>query len=252
MLVGCLAMRTLTGTRAVTLDQGSASPPLGSTPDGIFDQRDCRGDSAQGVLAASSRASSTTDASLTNDPTGDYNGRQAEQGSAVRGSSMMDATRTIRVRPAMSGDLQAIGRLGALLVRLHHEFDPRRFIEATPQTEHGYASYLGRQLDEKSVVLLVTERDGAVLAYSYAGVEGYDYMSLRGPAGVLYDIVVDPAHRGRGVGRLLLDATLAALESHGAPRVVLSTAEKNESAQRLFARAGFRPTMIEMTRELGV
>jgi len=30
---------------------------------------------------------------------------------------------------------------------------------------------------------------------------------------------------------------------------VLSTAEQNEPAQRLFARAGFRRTMIEMTRE---
>jgi ribosomal protein S18 acetylase RimI-like enzyme len=48
---------------------------------------------------------------------------------------------------------------------------------------------------------------------------------------------------------MLLEATLAALESRGAPRIVLSTAEHNESAQRLFTRAGFRRTMIEMTRE---
>ena len=34
------------------------------------------------------------------------------------------------------------------------------------------------------------------------------------------------------------------------PRVVLLTAERNEAAQRLFARAGFRRTMIEMTREM--
>jgi len=70
------------------------------------------------------------------------------------------------------------------------------------------------------------------------------------PAGVLYDIVVDQAHRGRGIGQALLDATLAELKTRGAPQVVLSTAERNESAQRLFARAGFRRTMIEMTREL--
>src|SRR5206468_8826995 len=137
----------------------------------------------------------------------------------------------------------------ALLVRTHHDFDPARFIAATPQTEHAYASFLGTQLEEPSVIVLVAEQDGAVIGYVYAGVEGRDYMSLRGPAGVLYDIVVDPSHRGRGVGRLLLDATLAALAARGAPRVVLSTAERNEPAQRLFARAGFRRTMIEMTRE---
>jgi ribosomal protein S18 acetylase RimI-like enzyme len=156
----------------------------------------------------------------------------------------------VTIRRALPADVPVLGRLGALLVRTHHDFDPKRFIPATPQTEQGYASYLGTQLGEANIVMLVVERDGDVIGYSYAGVEGYDYMSLRGPAGVLYDIVVDPAHRGRGVGRLLLDATLRALAAKDAPRVVLSTAEQNEAAQRLFAGAGFRRTMIEMTREL--
>jgi ribosomal protein S18 acetylase RimI-like enzyme len=89
-----------------------------------------------------------------------------------------------------------------------------------------------------------------VIGYTYAGVEGNDYMALRGPAGVVYDIVVDPAYRRQGVGRLLLDAATKALKAGGAPRVVLSTAEQNAPAQHLFDRAGFRRTMIEMTREL--
>jgi ribosomal protein S18 acetylase RimI-like enzyme len=67
----------------------------------------------------------------------------------------------------------------------------------------------------------------------------------------MYDIVVDPAARGQGVGRTLLDATLTALASRGAPRAVLMTAAPNAPAQRLFERAGFRQTMVEMTRELG-
>lgn len=156
----------------------------------------------------------------------------------------------ITIRPAVAADAPALGRLGALLVRTHHDFDPLRFIAATPQTERGYGSYLATQLAEANIVVLVAEERGEVLGYTYAGVEGRDYMSLRGPAGVLYDIVVDPAHRERGVGRLLLDATLRALGANGAPQVVLSTAERNEPAQRLFERAGFRRTMIEMTREL--
>jgi ribosomal protein S18 acetylase RimI-like enzyme len=154
------------------------------------------------------------------------------------------------IRPAVPADLTVIGRLGALLVRTHYDFDPQRFIAPTPETERLYASFLGTQLEDPDVIVLVAEREGEVLGYTYAGVEGYDYMSLRGPAGVLYDIVVDPAHRGHGIGRMLLDATLLALDARGAPRAVLSTAERNETAQRLFSRAGFRRTMIEMTREL--
>jgi len=156
----------------------------------------------------------------------------------------------ITIRPATSADVKALGRLGALLVEAHYEFDRLRFIAPGPQTADRYGAVLGTELDVPNVVVLAAEQDGAVVGYTYAGAEGFDYMSLRGPAGVLYDIVVDPAYRGHGIGRLLLDATLAKLEARGAPRVVLSTAERNEAAQRLFARAGFRRTMIEMTREL--
>ena len=135
-------------------------------------------------------------------------------------------------------------------MRLHHDLDPERFIPATPRTENSYGSFLGTQLDEPAIIILVAEQGGEVIGYTYSGIEGNDYMSLRGPAGVLHDIVVDPAHRGNGVGRTLVDATLEALKARGVTQVVLSTAEQNQSAQRLFARAGFRPTMIEMTREL--
>lgn len=157
---------------------------------------------------------------------------------------------TAIIRPGSPEDLPAIGRLGALLVRTHHDFDSKRFISATPRTEQGYASFLLSQLEKPTVIVLVAVQGDDLVGYTYAGVEGYDYMSLRGPAGVLYDIVVDPAYREHGVGQMLLDATLMALSVRGAPRVVLSTAERNEAAQRLFARAGFRRTMIEMTREL--
>ena len=156
----------------------------------------------------------------------------------------------VNIRPATPKDVPTIGRLGALLVREHHDFDPERFIAATAQTEKGYGSFLGTQLEEPNIVILVAERGGEVIGYTYSGVEGTDYMSLRGPAGVMYDIVVDPDHRKQGVGRMLVDATLEALKKKGAPRVVLSTAERNAAAQRLFDRAGFRRTMIEMTREL--
>ena len=156
----------------------------------------------------------------------------------------------VSIRRATPADIPDIGRLGALLVRVHHDLDPQRFIAAAPDTETRYGWFLGTQLDEPNIIILVAERDGKVIGYTYSGVEGTDYMALRGPAGVVYDIIVDPDHRKQGVGRMLLGATLDALKARGSPRVVLSTAERNSSAQRLFDRAGFRRTMIEMTREL--
>jgi len=155
----------------------------------------------------------------------------------------------IVVRRARSDDAPALGRLGALLVALHHEFDPDRFVAPGPRTEHGYGSFLASQLEREDVIILVAERRDAVLGYAYAGLEGNDWMALRGPAGVIYDLVVDPGHRREGAGRTLLHAALSALADRGAPRFLLSTATQNVAAQRLFAAAGFRPTMVEMTRE---
>jgi ribosomal protein S18 acetylase RimI-like enzyme len=154
------------------------------------------------------------------------------------------------VRRATPADLQRIGRLGALLVEEHYGFDSRRFLAARPGTPESYASFIGTQLEDPDAAVLVADDSGDVIGYAYAAVEGYDYMALRGPAGVLHDIIVDPGRRGRGVGRLLLEAALEFFRSRGVPRVVLSTAERNEAAQQLFASAGFRRTMIEMTRDL--
>jgi len=146
--------------------------------------------------------------------------------------------------------MPAVGRLGAMLVRTHHEFDRQRFMAASRHTAQGYASFLGTQLDEADVTVMVAERDGEVVGYVYAAVEPRDWMSLRDSAGVIHDVIVDPAHRQGGVGRQLVGAALAFLKERGAPRVVLQTAERNEASQRLFEHAGFRRTMIEMTREL--
>ena len=76
------------------------------------------------------------------------------------------------------------------------------------------------------------------------------WKELREAAGFIHDVVVDDAHRGGGVGDALLERASEWLRAHGAPRVMLWTAERNAAAQRLFERLGFRRTMIEMTREL--
>ena len=153
------------------------------------------------------------------------------------------------VRPARAEDRPLLGRLGALLVAVHHDWDTERFIAPGPGTEAAYGGFLVSQLMGKDSVLLVAEEGGEGLGYVFGALEGNDWMALRGPAGVVYDLVVDLAHRRRGVGRSLLEAALAELAARGAPRVVLSTAEGNAAGQRLFAAAGFRRTMIEMTRE---
>ena len=156
----------------------------------------------------------------------------------------------VTIRPAVQADVDVLGQLGELFVRTHFEFDPGRFIAPTPLTQDGYGAFLVSQLGMPDRIVLVAQETHAVVGYAYAGVEGFDYMSLRGPAGVLHDLVVAEGYRGQGIGRTLLAATVLALQERGAPQVVLSAAERSASVQRLFDRAGFRKTRVEMTKEI--
>jgi GNAT superfamily N-acetyltransferase len=105
-------------------------------------------------------------------------------------------------------------------------------------------------LKEEDVAVLVAERSGNVIGYVYAGMEPQSWKELRETAGFIHDVVVVPEAQRTGVASALVEAASEWLRSIGAPRVMLWTAEKNDSAQRLFGRLGFRRTMIEMTREL--
>jgi ribosomal protein S18 acetylase RimI-like enzyme len=153
------------------------------------------------------------------------------------------------IRRAEKGDLPVLGRLGALMVITHHRYDPQRFMEPSEDVAEGYAWFLGTELEHEEVTVLVAERAGQVLGYVYAGLEPQSWKELREPAGFIHDVVVDEPARRQGVATQLLEAAAAWLESHGAPRVMLWTAQQNDEAQRLFEAMGFRRTMIEMTRE---
>lgn len=155
-----------------------------------------------------------------------------------------------QTRPAVTADAPTLGRLAAALMTLHHEFDPSRFIAPGPQTAGKYGDFLEAQRLRADAIVLVAMQEGRVLGYAYGSLEGNDFMALRGPAGVLHDLMVDPDERGRGIGRALFEAIRDEFIRRNAPRLVLSTAARNEAAQRLFGSQGLRATMIEMTRDL--
>ncbi len=156
---------------------------------------------------------------------------------------------TPTIRPATPDDLPALARLGASLARLHHAFDPARFFLPEEPIEDGYAWWLGKELRNRRAVILAAASRGRVIGYAYGRLEGRDWNALRDACGVAVDLWVEPGARGAGLGGRLTDALVAALEERGAERVVLSAAARNPAARRLFRKLGFRPTMIEMTRE---
>ena len=157
---------------------------------------------------------------------------------------------SIAVRPARESDLPSLGRLGASLIHTHFTFDAQRFMAPPSQPEEGYAWFLGTQLREPDVCILVAEDGDEVVGYVYAALEPHSWKELRDAAGFIHDVAVAEGHRGRGIGSLLISGASEWLRARGAPRVLLWTAERNLAARQLFTRLGFRTTLVEMTREL--
>jgi ribosomal protein S18 acetylase RimI-like enzyme len=154
------------------------------------------------------------------------------------------------IRKAEQKDLASLGRLGAMLMRLHYEFDRDRFIEPRAGAEQGYAHFLGSVLNDDDGIVLVADDGGQVVGYVYAALEPLSWKELRGPAGFIHDVLVDESTRRVGVATQLMEAAISWLRERRAPRVILGSAAPNEAAQALFRRLGFRNTMVEMTKEL--
>ena len=172
--------------------------------------------------------------------------RIADFGWLGQGRGVLACGRMINIRPASESDLVALGRFGAALMRQHHASDPRRFI-LTDRPEDGYGRFLVSQLANPDSLVLVAERGNEILGYLFAGIEPTSWRDLRGPCGFIHDVYVHDSARRQGIGQGLVRGAIEWAHSRGRAQVVLWSKSGNDDAQRLFAKLGFRQTMIEMT-----
>ncbi len=131
-------------------------------------------------------------------------------------------------------------------MRQHHAADPRRFI-ITDRPEEQYGRFLVAQLENPDFLVLVADREKEVVGYVFAGIEPTSWRDLRGPCGFIHDVYVHESARREGTGQALLRAAIAWVHSRNLGQVVLWSHWGNEAAQRVFAKLGFRDTMVEMT-----
>src|SRR5260370_32315947 len=88
--------------------------------------------------------------------------RRAERPRRRHPWRMSDA---VLVRKAERRDLEAVGRLGAMLIRTHYEFDRKRFLAPFDGADKSYASFLGRALDSPDQLVGLAEPDGVIARF---------------------------------------------------------------------------------------
>ncbi|HEX9463185.1 MAG TPA: GNAT family N-acetyltransferase [Alphaproteobacteria bacterium] len=133
----------------------------------------------------------------------------------------------IRIVQASADDLPAIARL----------FDAYRvFYRQTSDLEAARRFIAERFKRRDSVIFLALADDEAAgFAQLYPSLSS---VSMR-PIWILNDLFVNPAHRGQGVGRRLMDRSRDFARASGAIRIELTTERTNATAQSLYRAAGY-------------
>ncbi len=145
---------------------------------------------------------------------------------------------SIRVRQARPGNLEALVELVGLLLSQEEEFG------ADAARQRRALGALLAAPDRCRVV--VAEAEGQVVGM--VSIQLVVSTALGGTVGILEDMVVDPGHRGEGIGSLLLAAAIAQAEALGCLRLTLLTDAGNAGAQRLYERHGFRRSTMAVMR----
>ena len=122
------------------------------------------------------------------------------------------------IRAFEDGDLAAVAALWDACALTQPHNDPARDI-----------AFCRTAVD---AVLFVAEHSGRVVATVMAGHDGH--------RGWLYYAAVDPAHRGRGLGRRMVAHAEEWLARRGAPKVNLMIRDTNEAARGFWEAVGYR------------
>lgn len=146
----------------------------------------------------------------------------------------------IAIVHATPDDLKALSALAreTFLATFTH-YDDRSEVERHLEDICSEA-YFSVMLARGDVLLLA--RDGeALVGYAKAGQLDLPVENPDPSHGEIHRLYVAPSHHGAGVGRLLMDAMLAALAARDAATVYLGVWEHNLRAQRFYTRYGFTP-----------
>jgi GNAT superfamily N-acetyltransferase len=153
------------------------------------------------------------------------------------------------VRPATHADVPAVLPLVRAICDLHTKRDPERFA-VRPDVLELYAEWLPQRADDPRSVFLVAEVEGRVVGYVVCTIEPEVPIFWVPECGWIHDVYVMPEYRARGLARALVRGAIARFGELGVKQLRLHTGAFNDDARAMFAREGFRPSVVEMLKTL--
>ena len=148
------------------------------------------------------------------------------------------------IEPATRDDLETVTDLWVRLARDQRLHDSA--VRADPNRETIRETLAAYQVADG---LLVARLAGEIVGFASVTIERGS-LELDSTRGLLSNIYVEPAFRGRGIGAALLTAAEEAAAERGADEVLLEVMAKNEAARRFYRREGYDEFRVTMSRSL--
>jgi dTDP-4-amino-4,6-dideoxy-D-galactose acyltransferase len=142
------------------------------------------------------------------------------------------------IRPARAPDLPALQRIAGVAHRDTRFFFDRHFSQ--DQARALYEEWIRVSFHGFAQAVFVSDAG--------EGPQGYVacHVAPNKSTGSIGLIAVDASAQGRGVGRALVEAAMAWLNSQGVPHVTVVTQGRNLVAQRLYERCGFIAERLQL------
>ncbi|HVP36003.1 MAG TPA: GNAT family N-acetyltransferase [Terriglobales bacterium] len=147
----------------------------------------------------------------------------------------------ISIDPATEADLPSIE---PLLLELMEAVDDTEGFEI----EKAFQNFRVLINDPAHHILLAKDEDGVV---------GFVNFSVRktilhpGPSGLIDELVVSTSHRGKGIGKNLLQAAIEKCRKLGCCEVEVTTEKSNSRAREFYKKCGFKEDSVLLELNLG-
>lgn len=148
------------------------------------------------------------------------------------------------IRKATIDDLPDLLRFQTGVVEFERPFDPT--------IKLGEVQYydLEEMIAAAHIELLVAESHSQVIGSGYARIERSEEYLKHDRHAYLGFMYVEPAHRGKGVNKKIIEALKEWVFSQNVTEVRLEVYLKNSGAVRAYEKAGFTSHLLEMRLEI--
>lgn len=155
------------------------------------------------------------------------------------------------IRPATRDDVPALADLARQTDEMHAEILPDYFRVPGAGPTRSRDEML-RGLDDRAEVVLAAEEDGRVVGFVHALLFDTPARPTMTPRRRVHldDLVVDRAHRRRGIGRSLVDAAAGWARDRGAAELVLTVWMGNDAADGFYRRLGWKTLSRVLHKQL--